>query len=621
MNTKRFFALTLALLMALLLLPPAPARAEDTYPLTVKVSPAGAGTVSGGGGHAPGEEVTLTATANSNYVFDHWECDSAHVGLPHPELNPTTIELYEGYRGATVTAVFEGIPYAVTVTADPAEAGSVSGGGSYPPGDKVTLTATPKEGYKFDGWQVVTGHVTVADDGTFTMPAEAVEVKAVFKELTKWELVVNAWPAEGGTTTGGGLYYVGQIIDITATPNPGWRFKNWMIGGSIWVSPTGNPAATCEILSGYLGGTATARFEKLPTYDLTVQPDDEDHGSVTGAGNYYEGQEVTLTATAKEGWVFDKWEIASGNVTLENASAASTKCTMGTGYEGGSVIAKFKAPPTYAVTVTADPAEGGTVTGGGDYQEGKPVTLTATPNEGYRFKAWSSDDVTVAQDGTFDMPAKAVAVKASFVVQKTVIWTDEEGKELERKTYWADEEEPTTDLKPTKAEDETYTYDFAGWEASETGNVKTYKATFTPVVKPVYTLVSGANPSYRLKSGKTLTFTIKRNVDDENCFTYFEGVTLDGAALAEGTDYTAAPGSTVVTLKPAALDKLKTGDHTLIFSFTDGQAQTSVKIQAAYDDETGVGDNSHMFLWLAVALCGMMGLAVLTVERKRLKQR
>ncbi len=98
-------------------------------------------------------------------------------------------------------------------------------------------------------------------------------------------------------------------------------------------------------------------------------------------------------------------------------------------------------------------------------------------------------------------------------------------------------------------------------------------------------------------------------------------MTLDGAALAAGTDYTAAPGSTVVTLKPAALDKLKTGDHTLIFSFTDGQAQTSVKIQAAYDDETGVGDNSHMFLWLAVALCGMMGLAALTVERKRLRQR
>ena len=219
-----------------------------------------------------------------------------------------------------------------------------------------------------------------------------------------------------------------------------------------------------------------------------------------------------------------------------------------------SVTAKFELIP-YAVTVTADPAEAGTVSGADSYTKGQTVTLTATPNEGWKFKEWVSDDVTVAEDGTFDMPAKAVAVKAVFEV------------------------------------------------------------------KPEYTLVSGAAPSYRLKSGQTLTFTIKRNVDDENCLAYFEGVTLDGAALAAGTDYTAAPGSTVVTLKPAALDKLKTGDHTLLFSFTDGQAQTSVKIQAAYDDETGVGDNSHMFLWLAVALCGMMGLAALTVERKRLKQR
>ena len=195
------------------------------------------------------------------------------------------------------------------------------------------------------------------------------------------------------------------------------------------------------------------------------------------------------------------------------------------------------------------------ITGAGSYTKGQTVTLTATPNEGWKFKEWVSDDVTVAENGTFDMPAKAVAVKAVFEV------------------------------------------------------------------KPEYTLVSGANPSYRLKSGKTLTFTVKRNVDDENCLAYFEGVTLDGAALAEGTDYTAASGSTVVTLKPAALNKLKKGSHTVAISFTDGQVQTGVKILEAYDDETGVGDNSHMFLWLAVALCGMMGLAVLTVERKRLKQR
>ena len=46
-------------------------------------------------------------------------------------------------------------------------------------GETVTLTATPNSGYHFERWDVVTGNVTI-DDNTFTMPAEAVAIKAIF---------------------------------------------------------------------------------------------------------------------------------------------------------------------------------------------------------------------------------------------------------------------------------------------------------------------------------------------------------------------------------------------------------------------------------------------------------
>lgn len=48
-------------------------------------------------------------------------------------------------------------------------------------GTVVTLTATPKSGYTFKQWQVVTGGVTIKDN-KFTMPAGNVEVKAVFEK-------------------------------------------------------------------------------------------------------------------------------------------------------------------------------------------------------------------------------------------------------------------------------------------------------------------------------------------------------------------------------------------------------------------------------------------------------
>ena len=485
MKSKRFFWLTLALLMALLLLPPAPARAEDTYPLDVKaspeeagtvfgggdyapaeivaleatanegwvfdhwewkgsgisvdykydyltsvvldsgytggtvtavfkklypldvkVSPAGAGTVTGGGGHAPEEKVTLTATANQGWVFDHWECDSAHVGLLIPKTNPTTVKLYAGYTGATVTAVFKGIPYAVTVEADPAEGGSVTGAGSYTPGDKVTLTATANEGYKFDGWQVVTGGVTVADDGTFTMPAEAVEVKARFRQLGKCELEVVV---ANGTGTGSGAYYEGQRVPIVATPSEGWVFSQWTCSYDAVIIEDVNAASTYFTYTGTNVGTKitlTAAMEEAPYFAVTVTADPAEGGSVTGGGDYQAGKTVTLTATPVEGWKFKAWSSADVTVAEDGTFEMPAKAV--------AVKATFELIPYYDVTVTCDPAEGGSVTGGGDYAPGKKVTLTVTPATGYRFKAWSSADVTVAEDGTFEMPAKDVAVTAAF---------------------------------------------------------------------------------------------------------------------------------------------------------------------------------------------------------------
>ena len=47
---------------------------------------------------------------------------------------------------------------------------------------RVTLTATPHDGYRFDKWEVVTGDITIADN-SFTMPERNVTVKAHFKAI------------------------------------------------------------------------------------------------------------------------------------------------------------------------------------------------------------------------------------------------------------------------------------------------------------------------------------------------------------------------------------------------------------------------------------------------------
>ena len=75
-------------------------------------------------------------------------------------------------------------------------------------GTVVTLTATPKSGYHFKQWQVVTGGVTIKDS-KFTMPAGNVEVKAIFEK--------NATPPPGPAVNPfvdvpSGVYYEEAVL-------------------------------------------------------------------------------------------------------------------------------------------------------------------------------------------------------------------------------------------------------------------------------------------------------------------------------------------------------------------------------------------------------------------------
>ena len=54
---------------------------------------------------------------------------------------------------------------------------------------------------------------------------------------------------------------------------------------------------------------------------------------------------------------------------------------------------EFKCKAIYNVNVTAEPVEGGAVTGGGKYAEGASVTITAAARDGYKFVKWEQSIV------------------------------------------------------------------------------------------------------------------------------------------------------------------------------------------------------------------------------------
>ena len=124
-------------------------------------------------------------------------------------------------------------------------------------GTEIRLTATPKEGYHFKEWQVISGNVTIKDN-KFTMPDGNVEVKAIFeKDAAPATPAPTATPKPNSSPTPAPA--AAAKPDSSTPPAPAAAAKPNS-------SPTPAPAATAKPESSpALAPTATAKPDSSPT--------------------------------------------------------------------------------------------------------------------------------------------------------------------------------------------------------------------------------------------------------------------------------------------------------------------------------------------------------------------
>ena len=142
-----------------------------------------------------------------------------------------------------------------------------------------------------------------------------------------------------------------------------------------------------------------------------------------------------------------------------------------------------------------------------------------------------------------------------------------------------------------------------------------------------YSIIEGVNSSWTKNTDGTLTF--RANGD----FSKFTGVKIDGT-LIDTRNYTAASGSTVITLKADYLKTLSVGTHKLTVVYTDGECSTNFEIKKAASEQTKpaegtktnttnpqTGDNSNLLLWMILLLVSSFGILRTTVydKKKRVK--
>ncbi len=292
----------------------------------------------------------------------------------------------EAYQTAQEWSEFGTILELCTVTVQPNDAamGSVSGGDTYAFGTEATLTASPSTGYHFVKWN----DGNTSNPRTLTVSGD-LTLTAIFAPLV--EVTLSA--TEGGTVSGGGDYELNEQVTITATPNEGYRFVNWTKGNEVFATDSMYTFTVTEDLE------LTANF--LKTFTVAVSANNADWGTATLTGNspYDTAASVTITATPNEGYRFINW--TKGNEVFATDSMYTFAVT-----ENLTLVANFEEIPpvvvvkTYTVSVSANNAAWGSVSqsGTGTYDSAATVTITATPNEGYRFINWTKGNEVFATD-------------------------------------------------------------------------------------------------------------------------------------------------------------------------------------------------------------------------------
>ena len=276
--------------------------------------------------------------------------------------------------------------------------------------------------------------------------------------------------------------------------------------------------------------------------------------------------------------------------------------------------------------------EGATV----NFKDGdKPVFTGKTPENApyiYQFECWETKDGAGVNSAEFFDNAyekHITAFKGGETYQYILYLKAERG-------YYF-----TADTK-IKINGTLYDYRLVNIDPGydETGKMFTFWAytdlTMTPESSgkvPEYKITEGANGSWTQNSDGTLTFRANGDLSK------FTGVKVDGTLIA-ADKYTAASGSTVITLKTDYLKTLSVGIHKLTVVYTDGDCSTDFEIKKASSKQAeptennnkasgaksdsntinpNTGDNNDVMLELAVFFVSAAGILVYGKKKRNIK--
>ena len=256
-------------------------------------------------------------TAPTNQEFKAWEISGTEYKVGDTYIVSGDTEIKALWENSVITPT----TYTVTVGNDGNGTGTASPS-TAAAGTTITLTATPKTGYHFKEWEVISGGVTIKDD-KFLMPNDNVEVKAIFeKDAPAPTEYTITYDLAGGTAEGNPDTYTIETRTFTLK-NPtksGYTFTGW--------SGTGLDGENNMTVTIPTGSTGNRTYMAHWRYNgsghsysyYTIKATAGAGGSISPSGNVSvrEGRDQTFTITPDKGY-------AVANVKIDGKSIGAVK--------------------------------------------------------------------------------------------------------------------------------------------------------------------------------------------------------------------------------------------------------------------------------------------------------
>ena len=263
-----------------------------TYTVTVSNDGNGTGTATPSTAVA-GTTIILTAMPNEGYHFKEWEVISGGVTIKDNKfLMPN--------GNVEVKAIFEEdappVPTEFTITVKTDSNGTASASHAKAVvGTEITLIATPKTGYHFKEWEVISGGVTISNN-KFTMPNGNVTIKAIFEEdapPAPAEFTV-IFDGNGGTPSVGSMTTTNRKLTSlpSASRSGSYSFDGWYTeksgGTKITTATVFSAKTTVYAHWTYTGGGGGGYNPPVTYYTLRFETGGgSDIPSVQGTYNTY----------------------------------------------------------------------------------------------------------------------------------------------------------------------------------------------------------------------------------------------------------------------------------------------------------------------------------------------